>query len=96
MTRRKNVWTLRVEKFGNYASENFWDIMRRKDWKLRVRNFLGHLRVSSCSCINDLAQFQPAFNSVNTLLAVSTNIETEQITNGNLKLAILDFGLHWF
>jgi hypothetical protein len=25
-------------------------------------------------------------NGVNTLLAVSTNIETEQITNGNLKL----------
>jgi hypothetical protein len=36
--------------------------------------------------MNDLAQFQPAFNGVNTLLAVSTNIETEQITNGNLKL----------
>jgi hypothetical protein len=32
--------------------------------------------------MNDLAQFQPAFNGVNTLLAVSTNIETEQITNG--------------
>jgi hypothetical protein len=32
-------------------------------------------------------QFKPAFNGVvNTLLAVSTNIETEQITNGNLKL----------
>jgi hypothetical protein len=36
--------------------------------------------------MNDLAQFQPAFNGVITLLAVSTNIETEQITNGNLKL----------
>jgi hypothetical protein len=36
--------------------------------------------------MNDLAQFHPAFNGVNTLLAVSTNIETEQITNGNLKL----------
>jgi hypothetical protein len=36
--------------------------------------------------MNDLAQFQPAFNGVNTLLAVSTDIETEQITNGNLKL----------
>jgi hypothetical protein len=37
--------------------------------------------------MNDLAQLQPAFNNgVNTLLAVSTNIETEQITNGNLKL----------
>jgi hypothetical protein len=36
--------------------------------------------------MNDLGQFQPAFNGVNTLLAVSTNIETEQITNGNLKL----------
>jgi hypothetical protein len=35
--------------------------------------------------MNDLAQFQSAFNGVNTLLAVSTNIETEQITNGNLK-----------
>jgi hypothetical protein len=37
--------------------------------------------------MNDLAQFQPAFNGVNsnTLLAVSTNIETEQITNGNLN-----------
>jgi hypothetical protein len=34
--------------------------------------------------MNDLAQFQPAFNGVNTLLSVSTNIETEQITNGNL------------
>jgi hypothetical protein len=36
--------------------------------------------------MNDLAQLQPAFNGDNTLLAVSTNIETEQITNGNLKL----------
>jgi hypothetical protein len=36
--------------------------------------------------MNDLAQFQPVFNGVNTLLAVSTNIETEQITNGNLQL----------
>jgi hypothetical protein len=36
--------------------------------------------------MNDLAQFQPAFYGVNTLLAVSTNIETDQITNGNLKL----------
>jgi hypothetical protein len=36
--------------------------------------------------MNDLAQFQPAFNGVNTLLAVITNIETEQITNGNFKL----------
>jgi hypothetical protein len=36
--------------------------------------------------MNDLVQFQPAFNGVNTLLAVSTNIETEQITNRNLKL----------
>jgi hypothetical protein len=36
--------------------------------------------------MNDLAQFQPAFNGVNTLLALSPNIETEQITNGNLKL----------
>jgi hypothetical protein len=38
--------------------------------------------------MNDLAQFQPAFNGVYTLLllAVSTNIEAEQITNGNLKL----------
>jgi hypothetical protein len=36
--------------------------------------------------MNDLVQFQPAFSGVNTLLAVSTNIETEQITNGNLKL----------
>jgi hypothetical protein len=36
--------------------------------------------------MNDLAQFQPAFNGVNTLLAESTNIENEQITNGNLKL----------
>jgi hypothetical protein len=36
--------------------------------------------------MNDLAQFQPAFNGVNTLLAVSTNIETEHITTGNLKL----------
>jgi hypothetical protein len=36
--------------------------------------------------MNDLAQFQPAFNGVNTPLAVSTKIETEQITNGNLKL----------
>jgi hypothetical protein len=36
--------------------------------------------------MNDLAPFQPAFSGVNTLLAVSTNIETEQITNGNLKL----------
>jgi hypothetical protein len=36
--------------------------------------------------MNDLAQFQPAFNGVNALQAVSTNIETEQITNGNLKL----------
>jgi hypothetical protein len=35
---------------------------------------------------DDFAQFQPAFNGVNTLLAVSTNIETEQITNGNFKL----------
>jgi hypothetical protein len=29
--------------------------------------------------MNDLAQFQPAFNGVNTLLAESTNIETEQM-----------------
>jgi hypothetical protein len=36
--------------------------------------------------MNDLAQYQPAFSGVNTLLAVSTNIEMEQITNGNRKL----------
>jgi hypothetical protein len=41
---------------------------------------------NSGSCMNDLSEFQPAFNGVNTLLAVSTNIETEQITNGNLRL----------
>jgi hypothetical protein len=41
--------------------------------------------LNSCSCMKDLAQFKPAFNGVNTLLAVSTKIETEQITNGNLK-----------
>jgi hypothetical protein len=35
--------------------------------------------------MNDLAQFQPAFNGV-IILADSTNIETEQITNGNLNL----------
>jgi hypothetical protein len=39
--------------------------------------------------MNDLVQFQPAFNGVNTLLTVSTNIETEQIPNGNLKLNML-------
>jgi hypothetical protein len=36
--------------------------------------------------MNDLAQFQTAFNGVNALLAASTNIEMEQITNGNLKI----------
>jgi hypothetical protein len=41
--------------------------------------------------MNDLAQFQPAFNGVNTLLAVSTNIVTEQITNGNLKQLLYIF-----
>jgi hypothetical protein len=43
---------------------------------------------NSSSCINDLAQFKPAFNGVlkYTTIAVSANIETEQITNGNLKL----------
>jgi queuine/archaeosine tRNA-ribosyltransferase len=34
------------------------------------------------------AQFQPAFNGVNTLLDVSTN---EQITNGNLKLLLSNY-----
>jgi hypothetical protein len=44
------------------------------------------MRLHGGSCMNDLAQFQPAFNGVNTLLAVSTNVKSEQITNGNLKL----------
>jgi hypothetical protein len=36
--------------------------------------------------MNDLAQFQPAFNGVNTLLAVPTNIETGHIIGGTLNL----------
>jgi hypothetical protein len=42
--------------------------------------------------MNNLAQFQPAFNGVNTLLAVSTNIETEKITNEREQLSPLE---HW-
>jgi hypothetical protein len=46
--------------------------------------------------MNDLTQFQPAFNGINTLLAVSTNIETDQITNGNLSRYTRGFFLALF
>jgi hypothetical protein len=55
--------------------------------------------------MNDLAQFQPAFNGVNTLLAVSTNIETplthvtgllleSHMTSGQ-AIAVLGLSIAW-
>jgi hypothetical protein len=66
----------------NRSSTNFMQIHPSNSYPKPRFKCLGN--TNSSSCMNDLAQFQPAFNGVNTLLAVSTNIETEQITNGNL------------